>query len=90
MELENCAQMFRVLLAFSNFIKQFEVVSFRLLCSKMTKALMLVDEALVNQKDQLSNTGHTIEFVLQKLYEHNPTFVKLLGNEKVVKVSSML
>jgi hypothetical protein len=56
----------------------------------MTKALMLVDEVLVNQKDQLSNTGHTIEFVLQKLYEHNPTFVKLLGNEKVVKVSSML
>jgi Na+-translocating ferredoxin:NAD+ oxidoreductase RnfE subunit len=54
----------------------------------MTKALMLVDEARVNQKDQLPNTGYTIEFVLQKLYENNPAFVRLLGNEKVVKVSS--
>lgn len=47
-----------------------------------------VDESQLNQNDQLANTGHTIEFVLQKLHKHNPVFVKLLGDDKVVKVSS--
>lgn len=80
--------MFRVLLAFLNLHQiRVKALPFRL-CSKMTKALMLVDEAQLNQKDQLANTGHTIEFVLQTLHEKNPIFVKLLGNRKVVKVGS--
>ncbi|KAI6190779.1 hypothetical protein M3Y97_00155700 [Aphelenchoides bicaudatus] len=53
---------------------------------KMTKSL--VDASRVNQQDQLSNTGHTIEFILRTLYENNPVFVKLLGDDKVVKIDS--
>jgi hypothetical protein len=41
----------------------------------------------INPKDQLANTGHTIEWVLNMLKNNNPKFIKALGYSKVKNVS---
>jgi hypothetical protein len=41
----------------------------------------------INPKDQLANTGYTIEWVLEMLRTNNPKFMDALGNSKVKSVS---
>lgn len=40
----------------------------------------------IQLENELSNTGYTIEWVLNMLYEHNPKFLTALGSNKVKDV----
>lgn len=40
----------------------------------------------IQLENELSNTGYTIEWVLNMLYEHNPKFLAALGSNKVKDV----
>jgi hypothetical protein len=52
--------------------------------ASQTEVPILIDS--INPKNQLANTGYTIEWVLEMLRINNPKFMKALGTAKVQNV----